>query len=121
MYRSWQERDAKRKANKKQHKEIRSANRKKSIAETERLMSYLRSYVRDCGLTQTQLADFSGVDTSTVSQIMRRYHMAARFNVVVAMARAAGYRIEFIKEHPRRDEFRDERRLKPPPLDEKTD
>jgi len=121
MYRSWEEEKAKRKANKQRHKEIRDENRKIAIAEAEGLMNYLRSYLQECGLTQTQIADFAGVDTSTVSQIMRHYHKTARFSIIVALARAAGYRIEFVKLHPRYDEFRDKRRLKPPPLNEKTD
>jgi len=104
-------------ANRKRHSDIRASSRKKARDETRQLQGQLRQIVRDCGLTQGKLSDFSGIDATTTSRIMNGYHISARFTTIVAMLRAAGYRIEFIPIDPRLDEFREQRRLKPPPLD----
>jgi len=106
-----------RKATRKRHSDIRASSRKKAHDETRRLQEQLRQIVRDCGLTQGKLSDFSGIDATTTSRIMTGYHISARFTTIVAMLRAAGYQIKFVPIHPKLDEFREERRLKPPPLD----
>lgn len=104
-------------AHRKKHQEIRAANRKKSHEIAQQLMSELRNAVNNCGLKDSQVGDFSGIDPATVARVMRSYHRSARFTTVVGILKAAGYRFKIIPIEPHEDEFRYERRFAPPPLE----
>ena len=103
----------------KKHQELRDENRKKTLEQAKQVMAKLREAVLNCGLKESQVADFSGVDPTTVGHIMRRYHQTARFSSVVGMLRAAGAHLEVVMNEPKKDEFRAERRFAPPAIEEK--
>jgi len=113
---SWEERDARRNARKNEMKKNRAGWRKywneKSRTLHHKLIGIINGDV--AGLSQTQIAQFSGADPSTVSNFMRGKTDSIRFSTFVAIAAACGYRV-VLEEYPDEDDvFYPERRVKKP-------
>lgn len=115
MSKSREERNARRK----RHQELRRTNRKKTHEIARQLMSELRSAVYNCGLKESQVADFGGIDPGTVKRVMRSYHRTARVTTLVGILDAAGCYLKVCYKEPQDDEFRSERRFAPPPVEGK--
>jgi len=117
-YVSREEKLAKRAAKKKQHADIRKANREIANNSAKTMQSQLRQILANCGLSQAQISDFSGVSPTVVCALTRRYRGTVRLSTVVGLARAAGYHLELVPNDPRNDKFREHRRVNLPPLPE---
>ena len=115
-YVSWDDQLKKRAATKKQHADRRKGSRELTETFGKSLQGSLRTLISDCGLSQVQLSDFSGIIPACVSRFMQRYNPRARFNTIVGLAHAAGYKIEFVPVAPEKDYYRRFRRLKPSSL-----
>ena len=115
-YVDWDEQLRRRAATQKRHADVRAKSHKLTELMGRSLRNRVRGLIKDCGLTQSQISDFSGIIPACVSRFMRRYNPRARFDTIVGLAHAAGYEIKFEPIDPHKDLFRDLRRLKPKPL-----
>ena len=115
---SYSEQKDSRQAKDKALREKRKARKKKIVQDTNLMMKKLRKILRDCGLTRRQISQFSGLEFSTVDKIMRGYGKALNVISLNALLKAAGYYLEIKPKTPRNDEFRQERRLQPPPIED---
>jgi predicted XRE-type DNA-binding protein len=105
-------------AKKKASKDKLDASKKHWEGETKRLLGELRQLVPKCGLTEKQLSEFSGVVPSTIKRVMNSRFTSARFDSVVQILGAAGYRIEIVELAPKEDFCRSERMFHLPPVEE---
>lgn len=115
----WEEKSAKNEATKKRHAESRAKYRKIWDAKTHRLQSELRTVLAECGLTQMQLSDFSGVDSATILKLRKGIHKTVQVTTLVSVAEACGYEIKLVPKDPYDDIFREYRIKKLPPLPKK--
>lgn len=114
---SWKEKSARKKARKDELKKIRAGWRKYWNGKSRALHRQLIQKIKDgeAGLSQTQVAQFSGADPSTVSNFMTKKTESIRFSTYVGIAGACGYRL-VLEEIPADDDvFYSERRVKKPP------
>lgn len=111
----WQ---AKREEKKRKNREERAAARREHVSEVRSLMAQVRRAVRNSGLTQTQIARFTGVVKSAITRIMKTNHETARFDTIVRLLAATGHRIEIVPIDPHQDKYRHLRKLTPPPLED---
>ena len=100
-------------ATQKQHAERRAEARKVAENSSMACQRELRRILKNCGLTNTQISDCSGVSPATVSRFMRYNSQRMLLENVVAFVRAAGYRITFEKLPKESDIFRPMRRFAP--------
>jgi len=96
-------------ARKKAAKDRRAESKKHWESEAKRLLNQLRGIVPECGLTEKQLSEYSGVVRSSIKRVMNRRFTSARFDTVVQLLGAAGYRLEIVKLDPNEDYCRSER------------
>jgi hypothetical protein len=115
---SYEEQLAKREAKRKELLDIRDASKRKWESEAKQLITQIRRIVPACGLTLGQLSVFSGVVKSGISRLMKGLNHSAHFSTIVQLLGAAGYRFEIVPIDPHKDEYREHRRLKPPPLED---
>ena len=80
--------------------------------------SQLRSALKNCGLTNMQIANFSGLDHSTVISFLKGRNRAIQMKSAFALMTAAGYKLTIEKISPKNDVYRSERRLPPPPIED---
>ncbi len=114
---SWEEKLARKEARKDEMKKNRDGWRKYWKSKSRTLHHELIGKIKsgEAGLSQTQIAQFSGADPSTVSNFMRGKTESIRFSTYVAIAGACGYRV-VLEEIPEDDDvFYSERRVKKPP------
>ncbi len=116
MHRTSEEKKAKRKATKKRHADLRKTNGSVAHQTAKVLQSNLRAVLANCGLTQMQISDFSGVSPTVVCALTRRYRGTVRLSSVTGLARAAGYHLELVRDDPHKDKFREHRKFKLPSL-----
>lgn len=105
-------------ARKKAAKVKREASKKHWEDEAVRLLKEVREHVPDSGLTEKQLSEFSGVVRSTIRRFMNPRFKSARFDTVVQILGAAGYRLEIVELLPKEDFCRSERMFHLPPLED---
>jgi len=109
---------AKIEARKKAAKDRRVENKKHWESESKRLLGELRRIVPKCGLTEKQLSEYSGVVRSSIKRVMNPRFTSARFDTVVELLGAAGYRLEIVELDPKEDYCRSERLFPPPPIED---
>jgi len=113
-YVPWDEQKKRRKEWSNKHEENRKNYRKITDSLGKRLISQTRMIVKNCGLDQIQVSDFSGLGASLVSRFMnRRISPKVQFGTIVSLLFAAGYRIKLERMDSKEDKFYDERRLPP--------
>ncbi len=96
------------------HEEKRKNYKKSAEDLGNRMISQVRRLLKNCGLDQIQISDFSGLGPSSVSRFMnQRNSPKIQFTSIIALLHAAGYRVRFEKMTSEQDEFYDERRLPP--------
>jgi DNA-binding Xre family transcriptional regulator len=105
------EKQAKRLASQK----LRAESKKNAEVEAKTVHEKFRRILYDCGLTPRQLSNCAGVTPATISRCSRGYNKSIRLEIMTAVLRAAGYRIEFVPLEPKEDEFRSIRRVPLPP------
>lgn len=110
---------AKIEARKKKFHDIRAAGKKHWAPEVKRLLTELRALLPECGLTDMQISNGSGVVRSTMGRIKKTRFDSARFDTVVQLLGTAGYKFKIEPIDPYDDAFRDMRVFKLPPLEEK--
>ena len=115
-YKSREEKDAEREAARKAAQTKRGENRKTMHARARAFEARARNALKNCGLTNMQIANFSGLDHSTVIRFMKGRHRAVRMESVVALMAVAGYDLKLEEISPKRDVYRSLRRLPPPPI-----
>lgn len=118
MRKTWEEKCAERKAKRKSAQAKRGENRKAMHSRAGSFEARIRNAVKNCGLTNMQIANFSGLDHSTVIRFMKGRHRGIRMESIVAMALVAGYELKLEGISPKRDVYRSLRRLPPPPIDD---
>lgn len=112
-YRSWEEKQGAKKARIAKRTELRKQSRVKASAIAKRLMADLVRKMKGTGFSNLKLAGYSGVCGGTLGRLMKNRDLdKATFIAVVGMARAAGYRIEFVRLSPQEDEYYSERTVK---------
>ena len=109
---------AKIEAQKKAAKDKRVAGKMHWEPELKRLLGKLREVVPGCGLTEKQLSECSGVVRSSIKRVMSPRFMSAKFDTVVQLLGAAGYRLEIVKLDPKEDYCRSKRLFPPPPIED---
>jgi len=110
---SWDERCKRRKAKRDNLAKERANNRLKSLTITRKLAAKLLKIVENSGFNRIKLAQYSGVSPASVSRLTLRRHIdTIRFSAVIGLARACGYKIEFVRLSPEEDDFFDDRWLK---------
>ena len=93
--------------------ELRKQNKAKAIKMVKSLMHSLVSKMEKCGFNKLTLSGYSGVCPATIGRIMKYRNLdTATFAAVVGMARAAGYKFEFVRLTPQEDEYFNERTVK---------
>ena len=113
-YVSWEEQLRRRKEWRNKHEETRKSNAKTWKTMSKAKIAEARRLLKNCGLTQIQISDFSGVGAGSVSRFLnRRNSPKIEFGTMVAYLGAAGYRIKFEKVPDESDQFRKARRLPP--------
>ena len=112
----YEEKIRRRKSRKTNHAALRAENSKKSETTGKSLQRKLRGILANCGLTNTQLSDFSGLSTSKVFTFIKGYRGKLMLNSFIALVRAAGYRIRLEKVEDVADQYRSHRRVSLPPL-----
>jgi len=113
-YVSWQDKEKRRQEWHNKHEEARKIYRESAETLSEWLIRKARSLVKNCGLSQIQISDFSGVGTSLVSRFLhRKISPKVHFGTIVSLLLAAGYRIKFERIPPEQDRFYKNRRLPP--------
>ena len=116
VWRTHEQKLADREEKMRQIKATRVSSKRKWESESKRLITQIRRKISACGLTLGQLSNFSGVVKSGITRIRRGQNQSARFSTIVQLLGAAGYRLEIVPIEPHDDEYREYRRLKPPPL-----
>jgi len=97
--------------------QVRKESKKKYALEIKSFMANVKHLVSGCGLTQTQISLFSGLAKSAVTRLVKEPNPTARINSIIQILGAAGYELKIVPKDPRKDEFREHRRFKPPPLE----
>ncbi len=118
MAKSASEQKEKRTQRRRSRAEIRRSTKIASKRKAKELHATLRTAVKVCGLTPIQIADFSGLDSSTVRRILKGYSESTQMDTFVALLRVAGFKIEIVHVEPGEDDFRKYRRVSLPPLKE---
>ena len=104
---------ARREAQTKKRAELRAKNRAKTLSLTRASMTKLLKLMKDSGYNRLKLSGYSGVSPASVSRLtLRRNIDSVRFSAVVGLARASGYKIEFVRLSPEEDDFYDDRWLR---------
>ncbi len=112
-YKSWEEKQEAKKARVAKRTELRKQSRGKASAIAKRLMSELVSKMKATGFSNLKLEGYSGVCGGTIGRLIKRRDLdKATFIAVVGMARAAGYKIQFVRLSSQEDEYYDERTVK---------
>jgi len=111
-----EEKRAKQEAKRKAMQNSRAVVKKKVHNEARVLENTIRSLLKDCGLTNMQIANCAGLDHSTVMTYMKgRYHVA-RVETAIALLKAAGYRLRIEPIEPENDACREFRLFPLPPV-----
>ncbi len=93
--------------------ERRKKNKTKTGLILHMLMSRLLNLMKDSGYNNLTLSEYSGISPATITRLRRRRKFdTATFSSVVGLARASGYKVEFVRLAPEEDEFFDKRWLK---------
>lgn len=119
VHRTIEQQMAHKEEKKRQLKATRAASKRKWEKDARRLMTQIRRIVPECGLTLGQLSKFSGVVKSGITRILRGRTHSAQFATIVRLLGAAGYRLEIVPIDPHKDEYREYRRCKLPPLEDR--
>ncbi len=91
----------------------RKKNKTKTVVILHKLMSKLLDLMKDSGYNNLTLSEYSGVSPATITRLKRRRKFdTATFSSVVGLARASGYKVEFVRLTPEEDDFFDKRWLK---------
>jgi len=97
-------------------REERRRNKKELKPIGDRIRAKLMRCVKDCGLTKKQISQATGLEYSTVDKFLRGYNKSVNIHMLAALATVAGYEIKIEPIDPKRDKYRQERRLPPPPV-----
>lgn len=112
-YHSWEEKWEARKARDAKRIELRKQSRTKASAMAKTLMSRLVSKMKETEFSTLKLTGYSGVCPGTLGRLLKRRDLdKATFIAVVGMARAAGYKLDFVRLSPQEDEYFTERTVK---------
>ena len=113
VYLSWDERRSSRKAQNDKRAKERKVNKSKTLAISRKLIYKMLQLMKNSGHNRLKLAQYSGVSPASVSRLtLRRTTDTIPFSSVVGLARAVGYKIEFVRLRPEEDEFFEDRWLK---------
>lgn len=118
MRKTWEERCAEYEAKRKAAQAIRRENRKTMRTRAGVFEAHIRNTVKNCGLTDMQIANFAGLDHSTVVRFMGGPHHGIRLETVFALAMVAGYELKLEAVSPKDDPYRSARRFPPPAIDD---
>lgn len=92
---------------------LRKNNKSKTLAISRKLVYKLLQLMKNSGHNRLKLSQYSGISPASVSRLtLKRTIDTVPFSSVVGLARASGYKLEFVRLTPEEDDFFDDRWLK---------
>ena len=111
-----EEKRAQEKAKRKAMQNARAILKKKVNKEARLIEHKIRELLKDCGLTNMQIANCAGLDHSTVMTFINGRFRAGRIETAIALLKASGYRLKIEPIEPENDACRELRRYPLPPI-----
>jgi len=114
---SWEEKNRRRKEKRLKEKEHRKKMREYWMPRARAVHQKLINMIKDgtAGVNQATVAQYSGMDPSTVSNFMQGVTKSLRFSTFIAIAGTCGYRVVLEKIPENEDFLYEKRRVKLPP------